>query len=92
MANRMNSQQSREAFAILRVAKKSGKRTWDGNTMVSVGTHIGQYKIKDTIGEGGMGTVYLAQDPSNDTVVAIKILRNDIPSEEIGRASCRERV
>ena len=49
---------------------------------------IGRYKVRRTIGSGGMGTVYEAIQESPRRKVAIKVMR----SGEIGRASCRERV
>ena len=45
-----------------------------------VGRNVGQYKVLEVIGHGGMGTVYKAEDTRLGRFV------------EIGRASCRERV
>ena len=41
---------------------------------------IGRYEIKETIGRGGMATVYLARDPSSKRDVAVKVL----PRESLG--------
>lgn len=42
---------------------------------------IGQYVVIDTIGQGGMGVVYKAQDPVLDRIVAIKALHHSLLSE-----------
>ena len=42
---------------------------------------IGRYEIKDTLGRGGMATVYLAHDPSSKRDVAVKVL----PRESLGK-------
>ncbi|HHV37555.1 MAG TPA: SUMF1/EgtB/PvdO family nonheme iron enzyme [Candidatus Cloacimonetes bacterium] len=41
---------------------------------LQAGTILRDYKIEDLLGEGGMGTVYLAKDSVNDRYVAIKEL------------------
>ena len=39
------------------------------------GVVLGEYRIRSTLGSGGMGTVYRAHDPQLDRPVAIKVLR-----------------
>ena len=39
-----------------------------------LGKTVGNYRIKSLLGEGGMGAVYLAENPSIESRVAIKVL------------------
>jgi DNA-binding beta-propeller fold protein YncE len=44
---------------------------------ISQGQTIGQYVIKKKIGEGGMGSVYLAEQPAVSREVVVKVLASD---------------
>src|SRR5256714_8106166 len=46
------------------------------------GTKLGRYEIRSKIGEGGMGEVHLAQDTELDRTVAIKILPENLASDQ----------
>ncbi|HVS82217.1 MAG TPA: protein kinase [Pyrinomonadaceae bacterium] len=46
------------------------------------GTHLGRYEIRSKIGAGGMGEVYLALDTELDRTVAIKILPEELASNQ----------
>src|SRR6266446_3642601 len=49
---------------------------------ISPGTKLGRYEIRAKIGEGGMGEVHLAQDTELDRTVAIKILPENLASDQ----------
>ena len=46
------------------------------------GQQLGSYVILDALGAGGMGEVYLAKDTRLDRTVALKVLSEDIASDE----------
>ena len=43
---------------------------------------LGGYELREVLGEGGMGTVYRAYDPTLDRAAAIKVIRAKALSEE----------
>ncbi|MCH9686058.1 MAG: hypothetical protein K0V04_31780, partial [Deltaproteobacteria bacterium] len=42
--------------------------------------HSKQYRIVDTLGEGGMGTVFRAYDPLLEREVALKVMKEGLPA------------
>jgi len=46
------------------------------------GAQLGPYTIAAELGHGGMGVVYMAQDPRLDRQVAIKVLPPDLTRDE----------
>src|SRR5690242_11261605 len=57
-----------------------------GRGPLKPGTEIGPYRIESPLGEGGMGTVYLALDTKLNRPVAIKFL-----SDAVADAAARRR-
>jgi serine/threonine protein kinase len=46
--------------------------------LITAGMSFGNYQIERELGQGGMGTVYLAKDNGLNRKVALKILRSDL--------------
>jgi eukaryotic-like serine/threonine-protein kinase len=51
------------------------------SSYLAVGQLVGHYKIREKIGAGGMGEVYLAEDSKLDRQVAIKILPREFTED-----------
>jgi len=49
----------------------------------TAGTKLGRYEIRSRIGAGGMGEVFLAQDPGLDRKVALKLLPEELASNPL---------
>jgi eukaryotic-like serine/threonine-protein kinase len=45
-------------------------------------TFAGRYEVQDSIGKGGMGMVFRARDRQLDEIVALKVLREDVLTED----------
>ena len=62
-------------------------------TRVGVPERVGRYRILDTLGEGGMGLVLLAErdDDSYHQEVAVKVIKQTLTSEEVVRRFENER-
>src|SRR5215207_1266441 len=46
-----------------------------------IGTAVGNFRIVSQLGKGGMGEVWLAEQQSIKTKVAIKVLRDDVSAD-----------
>ena len=58
--------------------------------MADIPTVIGRYEIVSRLGQGGMGSLYLAKDPKIGRLVAIKLVRADFDSPEARQRFARE--
>jgi hypothetical protein len=52
------------------------------------GVSVGRYTLREPLGAGGMGEVYLAQDPELDRLVAVKLISPDRLGENARARSC----
>jgi serine/threonine protein kinase len=60
--------------------------TWNRGTLGS----IGRFQLRERLGDGGFGQVYLAYDPRLDRDVAIKVLRQPEPTDRVMERFFRE--
>ncbi|MEZ4383916.1 MAG: serine/threonine-protein kinase [Nannocystaceae bacterium] len=58
--------------------------------LLAAGDRVGRYIVRKAIGAGGMGVVYLAQDPELDRLVALKLLHRSDGDEDARERLLRE--
>src|SRR5215510_4313909 len=50
-----------------------------------IGTELAGFRIESVLGEGGMGTVYIAEQPTPRRRVALKLLRPELSKDDAFR-------
>jgi hypothetical protein len=61
-------------------------QTWSRGTLGS----LGRFQLRERLGDGGFGQVYLAYDPRLDRDVALKVLKRRDPSDRVMERFFRE--
>ncbi len=64
----------KEAESFIETPEVRTKEMAESSAQSMVGRQIGPYKVLSLLGAGGMGEVYVAQDPGLERTIALKIL------------------
>src|SRR4051794_26839141 len=59
-------------------------------TRLAAGSEFAGFRIERTLGQGGMGIVYLAREVRLDRLVALKVIRTELAADDRFRARFRE--
>jgi len=85
----------REGMTMMKKAESASTAAGPGETMTLGGITAGaaggpakgslfadRYEVLSTLGQGGMGVVYLARDRTLDDIVALKVLRGEVLKDD----------
>ena len=62
----------------------------DGNLEPGIVGSLGRFQLRERLGDGGFGQVFLAFDPRLDRDVALKVLKQPDPNERVMERFFRE--
>lgn len=79
-----------ERMATTAMGSNSGMLRLHAQTASPLPGYIGQYQILSLLGEGGMGTVYQAQQNNPRRIVALKVVRRGLVSKALTRRVAHE--
>ena len=67
-----------------RTLSRTGRAVYKASAMVDerIGAEVAGYRIESVLGQGGMGTVYVAEQSAPRRKVALKLLRHELSSDE----------
>ncbi|HEY3322140.1 MAG TPA: serine/threonine-protein kinase [Planctomycetota bacterium] len=77
MMNLLNVEQVKKVLS-----EQRKRRTADANKILPM-EYFGEYKLLSKLGEGGMGSVYKAQETLANRVVALKVLRRNLAANAL---------
>jgi serine/threonine protein kinase len=78
----LRSEPTAERFIEETVLEIAAQGMAETRSQSRVERQIGSYKILSLLGMGGMGEVYLAQDPRLNRTIALKVLRAELASDQ----------
>ncbi len=89
LANSVASEQGNTAATVENVGRKADSPSAE---LIPSGRMLGQYRILEFLGGGGMGQVYKAVHPVMDRTVALKIIAPRLMQDKVARARFQREV